>query len=183
MIYNLVKGKVKVNINASRIKQIVQSKAKLSELDKENIAIDAIKLKYKDYIGPIGSFVGIKKVSNVQISTGRQNYDELKLDFFAQLIFCKVNVNSVLDFKITYIHPKGVKGRFHNYIVQVPIDYLSSTTPTYNASTNSFQFSNSKIKEQDNLRIRVTSIMNPSSLNRYYKIQGSCRNTGSGLIK
>ena len=181
-MYQLVKVRSKLTFPSVKLKNYVHS-APLEVESKQKLAKELILDQYNQYVHKtVGSFVGIKSVNVLEITTGAVNYDYCGMVLEGELYFYKVSPKEIVDCVVTKVTPNAVWGSCFGYLVQIPLDHLSTTTPSYNAALNIIQVGQKKIKEQDILRIRVTSIQNPLTPLHPYLIKGTCRSAGSGKI-
>lgn len=183
-MYVCIKGNCSIRFNNLVLKSYIQKSKELTEQDKKIIARSVIKNQYNKFTNKsIGTFVDIKQISNIRLSSSAEDYNSTVLTADVQLYFYKISVRDIVDFSIASVSPSGVQGFIGGYLVIVPSDHLSLTTPVFNAALNCFQVNDKKFKPLDVLRIRVTSVSNPSGPGHSsYKIIGSCRNTGAGKI-
>jgi DNA-directed RNA polymerase subunit E'/Rpb7 len=183
-MYYCVNGSCSIKFNNLILKSFVQKCKILSEGDKLVIAREVIKSEYTRFTHKVlGTFIEIKSISNIRLTSGTEGYDSSILSADVELYFYKVNIRDVVDFTIESLTPSLVQGSIGGYTVMVPSDHLSLSTPVFNATLNCFQSNDKKFKVSDVLRIRVTSISNPVRItNDTYKIIGSCRNTGAGKL-
>lgn len=183
-MYYLLKGDSTLKFSSNKLKPYVKPGAPLSKQQKLTLMREVVEEEYKNYVNKrIGSYVCINSLEVLDLLTGLPDYDSCIAKVKLSLFFYRVNVKDIVRFKVQQINQYGLKGFLHQFHVEVPVDQLSVVKPIYNSTQRTFTIGEKKIKEQDEIKIKVTSFYNvidPLTKRKNLVLKGSCRNTGLG---
>ena len=182
-MYCIIKGSSLIKFSTSKLKEYVTHTRELTEEQKQDLATKVVHNIYKDYVNKtLGSFVAIKSLKVLCISAEMETYQYCTLKVDGEFYFYNPKVKEIFEFKITKVHPTHVEGTFYGYTVEIPSDHLAGSLATYNSNLNFFQVGDLKIKTDDLVRARITSVGYDFKLKKF-KLNASCRSSGSGKLR
>lgn len=183
-MYYVIEGVCDLWFSNSKLKNYVRPAEPLSDADKKDLIKKVIKEGYKDYVNKhLGAFVDIKEVNIKQIKNHNYHYDICVAKTELNAYFYKVSVKEIVQFVVKQINPYGLKGELYGYSFEVPLDALSVNKVIYNTGQNYVTVDGTKIKQNDKVRVKVTSVSAVTkSKTRKILARGTCKNMGLGKI-
>ena len=185
-MYYTVSGKCLTKTSVLGLKGYISKDGKLTQSQKDSFGLNAIKEELTGFKNKkLGSYVGVKDINVESITTGVTDYHNCEISAQVKLYFCKIEPNQIVEFAISSIEPNRVIGNYEGYLIQIPLDQLSTSPVSYSSTGNLVLIgSNLKLKEQDYVRAKITGVYNPYTVSGavIYKCKATCKNLGAGKL-
>ena len=184
-MYSRIKAIISVTLNSSILRSYV-TKNRLDQDTKKELALNAIRLIYTGYVHKnLGAFVSVSQNEFKVLELKIPDASCFTVKTLATLYFYKINLKEICDLKILEITDTHILGAKYGYKIIIPTDQLSTVKPVYNPASKVMQVGDKKLKVQDLIRIRITSIhlkTEVGSTRKIFFVYGSCKNNGLGKL-